>query len=303
MAFYQNLFKNQFPTLIAPEKIVITGIKFMKMLKWLSLKLEMLGYRLELIYECKKLANAGRAIPRNYWKLCLKEPARYDDFIQILCFIDNKRPVNLIDIGANVGDFAKDFLTFFPSAREIICFEPIPHLVDKIHSNVDDKRVMVINAGLGGTNEKLKISYPKGNTVIASFYQYTDYVNNFYKTDEQITEEVDVYRLDDACAQFSKGSKFIVKIDTQGHEVEVIKGGLSVLSHAYVVIIECSFAPEYSNNSVSTFSQAVELLLSIDLYPIVFQKYGKDISSYGFERDVIFVKKELLSKIFYKNYY
>lgn len=81
----------------------------MKMLKWLSLKLEMLGYRLELIYECKKLSNAGRVIPKNYWKLCLRNPSRYDDFIQILCFVDNKTTVNLIDIGANVGDFAKDF--------------------------------------------------------------------------------------------------------------------------------------------------------------------------------------------------
>lgn len=161
----------------------------------------------------------------------------------------------------------------------------------------------IINAALGSANEKLKITYPSGNTAIGSFYQYTADTNNFYKTDQQITEEVDVHRLDTACANISKNNPLIIKIDTQGHEVEVIKGGLSVLSHASLVVVECSFAPEYSNNSVSTFSQAVELLASINLYPIIFQKYGKDISSYSFERDVIFVNAELLPKIFYQNYH
>lgn len=275
----------------------------MKILQWLSLKLETLGYRLELIQECHRLAYAGRLIPRNYLQLCFISPARYDDFINFLCFLDNKKVVNLIDIGANVGNFSKDFLTFFPNTSEIICFEPIPHVAESIRSNVGDKRLNVINAGLGSTKKKLIISYPKGNTVIASFYQYTDEVNSFYKTSAQVTEEVEVYTLDDTCADFSRDTEFIVKIDTQGHEIEVIKGGLSVLSRASIVILECSFAPEYSNDSVSTFSQASQILSSIDLYPIIFQAYGKDISAYGFERDVLFVKSHLLANIFYKNYH
>jgi FkbM family methyltransferase len=274
----------------------------MKILKWLSLKLETLGYRLELIQECQRLAHAGRMIPGNYLQLCVRSPARYDDFINFLCFLDNKKAVNLIDIGANVGNFSRDFLIFYPNAKEIVCFEPSPHVAENIQSNVGDKRLNVINAALGSVNRKLTICYPKGNTVIASFHQYTDDVNSFYKTDERVTEEVQVYTLDDTCADFSQDDAFIVKIDTQGHEIEVIKGGLSVLSRASVAILECSFAPEYSNESVSTFSQASQILASIDLYPIIFQGYGKDISAYSFERDVVFVKSHLLSNIFYKNY-
>jgi FkbM family methyltransferase len=274
----------------------------MKILKWLSLKLETLGYRLELIQECKRLLDLGRVIPSNYLQLCFRSPARYDDFINFLCFLDNKKTINLIDVGANIGGFTKDFLTFFPSAKEVVCFEPIHHLVEKIRANVDGKKVKVINAGLGSENEKLMISYPEGNTVIASFYKYTDDVNSFYKTGKQVTEEVDVYRLDDQCCEFSRDEEFVVKIDTQGHEIEVIKGGLSVLSRASVVILECSFVPEYSNNSVSTFSEASQLLASIDLHPIIFQSYGKAISAYGFERDVIFCKSHLLNNIFYKKY-
>lgn len=274
----------------------------MKFLKWLSLKLETLGYRLELIQECQRLAHAGRLIPRNYLQLCFGSPARYDDFINFLCFLDNKKTVNLIDIGANVGDFSRDFLIFYPNAKEIVCFEPIQHVAENIRSNMGDKRLNVINAALGSANKNLTISYPKGNTAIASFHEYTDDVNSFYKTDELVTEEVQVYTLDDTCADFSQEDAFIVKIDTQGHEIEVIKGGLSVLSRASIVLLECSFVPEYSNDSVSTFSQASRLLEDINLYPIIFQGYGKDISTYGFERDVIFVKSHLLPNIFYKNY-
>lgn len=89
----------------------------MQLLKWLSLKLELLGYRIELIQECQRLVDAGRIIPRNYLQLCFGSPARYDDFINFLCFLGNKKVVNLIDIGADVGGFSKDFLTFFRKSQ------------------------------------------------------------------------------------------------------------------------------------------------------------------------------------------
>jgi hypothetical protein len=44
------------------------------------------------------------------------------------------------------------------------------------------------------------------------------------------------------------------------------------------------------------------LLSECGLYPIVFQDYGRVVSNYAFERDVLFVKRELLSKIWFRNY-
>ena len=46
-------------------------------------------------------------------KLNLKQEIRDYFFSKnILCFIDNREEINLVDVGANEGFFSKDFLNF-----------------------------------------------------------------------------------------------------------------------------------------------------------------------------------------------
>ena len=68
-------------------------------------KLNGLKYRFDLLEECDRLKKTGKSLPKNYKKLIFKSPSTYDDFINILCFIDNREETNLIDIGANEGNF------------------------------------------------------------------------------------------------------------------------------------------------------------------------------------------------------
>ena len=107
-------------------------------------------------------------------------------------------------------------------------------------------------------------------------------------------ETLDNFSIDHWCQN-------VLKIDTQGFEIEVLRGGGKTLKLFDVIIIECSFANEYLNTQ-PPFVEVFQLLKKRNFYPIIFQDYGRSISSYAFERDVIFVKKYLLTKIFYSNY-
>ena len=111
--------------------------------------------------------------------------------------------------------------------------------------------------------------------------------------------KMEIMKLDDLDFKFHNQS--VLKIDVQGFELEVLKGALNSLKIFDLIIIECSFVKEYID-SEPTFSDIVVLLKKINFYPIIFQHYGKTLSSHPFERDVIFVKKNLLNKIFFKNY-
>ena len=71
---------------------------------------------------------------------------------------------------------------------------------------------------------------------------------------------------------------------------------------ADAVLLECTFADEYEGKEPS-FSPCCSLLRECGLYPIVFQDYGRALSNYAFERDVLFVKRELLGKIYFRNYF
>ena len=274
------------------------------MIHFIQEKLHTLSYRLELINECNRLLKSVRYLPKNYKKLIFKDPVIYDDFIQFLCFLDNNSVINLIDIGANKGEFAKNFLLFFPKCNTIKCFEPLSHLNNKIKINLNTKpdlKYQIINKALSNKTGKQKFYYDKNDTGIASLHRYNEDANEFFSKKYEVEEIMEVDLLDNFCKDFSRDDRFVVKIDTQGHEVEVIQGGMETIKRSSLIILECSFAPEYMDKEAS-FSECCTILKNLDFYPVIFQEYLKKISLYGIERDVIFVKKELLKKIYHKNY-
>ena len=95
-----------------------------KLFNFISLKLSTVGYRFSLISECLRLSKSKRILPDKYKTEIIKDPNRFRDFISFLCFLNNNKVINLIDIGANIGNFSRDFLLFYPKCREIECFEP-----------------------------------------------------------------------------------------------------------------------------------------------------------------------------------
>lgn len=264
-------------------------------------KFKNLYYRLELVEEANRLKKLGRYLPKDYLRLIFKLPNTYDDFINILCFIDNNIETNLIDVGGNEGKFSKDFLKFFPNTNKIILFEPLKILNERIKKNLKEfENYEIINKGIGATIETKIIKYEKKNTSLASFKEHTDDVNKFYKNQPEIAERVEMTTLDTYKSFFQDKKQLILKIDTQGFELEALRGGGNLLQICDLVILECSFVEEYKGSEPS-FILCAQILKNNDLYPIIFQDYGKKISNYAFERDVIFVKKNLLKKIFHNN--
>jgi len=129
-----------------------------KIFDYISLKLNTLAFRISLISECIRLIKSKRILPKNYKIEIFKNPNRFRDFVGFICFENNNKIVNLIDIGANVGNFSKDFLLFYPKCREIICFEPLDFLNKQIIDNVKKKNLKIIKKGINKKKKK-KIFY------------------------------------------------------------------------------------------------------------------------------------------------
>jgi FkbM family methyltransferase len=247
-------------------------------------------------------------LPDKYTSEIIKDPNRFHDFINFLCFLNNNKIINLIDIGANIGNFSRDFLLFYPKCREIVCFEPLQFLNKVIQKKIEHKKnlkLTIINKALSNKKKKQIFFYDKNNTELSSLNQYINqYSSSFanqFKPSEKMNLELDL--LDNCCKKFSQQKNFIIKIDAQGHELEIIQGGLKTISRASIVLLECSFAKQYKNKE-HTFSRCAQLLNKIDFHPIVFQPRhaGNILSMHAIERNVIFVKKNLLQKVYYENY-
>ena len=279
-----------------------------KLFDYISLKLSTLGYRISLISECLRLSKSKRILPDKYKIEIIKNPNRFHDFISFLCFLNNNKIINLIDIGANIGNFSRDFLLFYPKCREIVCFEPLQFLNEIIKKKIAHKKnlkLTIINKALSNKKKEQIFFYDKNNTELSSLNQYINqYSISFadqFKPSEKMNLVLDL--LDNCCKKFSQQNNFIVKIDAQGHELEIIQGGLKTISRASIVLLECSFAKQYKNKE-HTFSRCAQLLNKIDFHPIVFQPRhaGNILSMHAIERNVIFVKKNLLQKVYYENY-
>ncbi len=256
-------------------------------------------FRLFQMYELSLMKRNGGPFGSQFRRQVWNAPFETEDWVNIARFFDPDERVLLVDIGANVGDFTSTFLSIYRSARSV-CFEPIGSTFERLARRFSgDARVETHRVALSDVEGSAEI-YLRDQSTLCAFTKYTSEANELYRTKTEKSEEVGTRRLDSL--QLPSGhDRLFVKIDVQGFEIEVIRGAMQTLSLADAALIECSFADEYEGKEPS-FSVACALLRQCNLYPVVFQEYCRTLSNYAWERDVLFVKRELLSRIWFRNY-
>jgi len=232
--------------------------------------------------------------PRLTWKIWRK-PSRFEDFVNLARFIDGDDRILLIDVGGNVGDWASDFQLFFPNS-DIVAFEPDPRAYAAYAAR--------FRAAPGVTVHNFALSDVRGEAVFRMAEE------SVYSTLEAYapTQDERHIRLADACnvplapldsiaIDLSGYETVVLKIDVQGHEIEVLRGAVETLRSVDVVIGELAFAGEYEGKPPS-FAAACGLFNEAGLYPAIFQCYGRQLGPYAFERDVVFVRQERLNRMY-----
>jgi FkbM family methyltransferase len=140
---------------------------------------------------------------------------------------DPKR--NTLDIGANQGLYSM-YLSRFSS--HLYCFEPLPWLAKNLKSKFSGTgNVSVINCALGSKTETAVIHIP-----VTKEMQYDTRSSLLGNFNEQLIEgnqvvetknvPVAVKRLDD----FKLENIGFMKVDVEGFEVEVLKGGVETIT-------------------------------------------------------------------------
>jgi FkbM family methyltransferase len=270
-----------------------------KIFNFFILKFFTLAYRFELILEYLRLIfKKDIELPIKYIFLILKNPTLYDDYISFLNFISNKEKITFIDVGANNGQYSKNFILFYSNTDQILLFEPIKKEIKNIKSNLSNFRNKIIFCcAIGKKNRITHFHYNEKNTTSASIFEYSKLLKSISSNNNQ-TIKVKEDSLNNYFKYIDIKNKLIIKIDVQGNELQVVKNASKFLKKADLVIVETSFVVEYQNQKPS-FSPICALLLKYDLYPVHFQGYSKDNSFYAYERDVIFVRKKYLDNVFY----
>jgi FkbM family methyltransferase len=184
-------------------------------------------------------------------------------------------PKWILDIGANVGDVAAAALNSYKESK-VICFEPVQATYEtlKIRLSPFGDRVLLNKVALSNTSGtgKINITTSHGANSISPQASFHKECNPHV---QEIGEEViDLGRLDDYCKYFPCQQIDVMKIDVEGHELDVLKGGIEFISTSVdIIIIEISLMRDQSWKDQAVFeifailkNAGFRLLNAIDLH-------------------------------------
>ena len=167
----------------------------------------------------------------------------------------------IIDVGANRGQFLSKYLQHFPNAI-FYCFEPLLSEFQLLQNKFGQLRgnITLVNCALGNKEGKIIFHHHKHSSS-SSILNTTDKCSELYpQTKDQKDIEVNITKIDtyykDILTEHNKN--VLLKIDVQGFELEVLKGGIKTLSMISACLLEINFMNLYSNQT--NFTEIHEML-------------------------------------------
>lgn len=176
------------------------------------------------------------------------------------------------DVGANDGQTARELLRQFSEAR-VFSFEPHPGAARNLAAlAAEEPRLEAVPAAVGAAPGQLEL-------VLAEFTEHSTFARAA-RVDEQ-TSLVDVISVDRFCTDRGIDRVTLLKIDTEGFELEVLCGAKSMLADGRVgvIVAECDFG---GGNQPHGDFFAIHELLSAHGYRVV-AFYPQGVNGRGWE--------------------
>jgi FkbM family methyltransferase len=161
------------------------------------------------------------------------------DLVRLLAGID--RPV-VFDVGARVGEYVIRFNTLLPDC-EIHAFEPSPRSFEELRVSIAGiPAVNLVPAGVGASPGEMTL-LENADANLTSFLR-PDVSAWGHVARETV---VPVVTLDGYCAEQGVEHIDLLKIDAQGFDLEVLKGGAELISagRVHLILVELNFASMY----------------------------------------------------------
>lgn len=196
----------------------------------------------------------------------------------------------VFDVGANTGQTVDWIRGFLPEAT-IYCFEPVEDTFKKLKTNVaSDKKVRIEQLAFGNIPDKK----------IVRLFEDFSYLNSLrddlMNSDEYAKiEEITISTIDQYCSE--KGIILIdlLKIDTEGYEIQVLEGAKKLLSTGGISMIYCEVGFQSSNSRNTNLSELIKYLEEkgfyfFSLYQLMLDGWGKG----DYFGNALFVNKGLI---------
>jgi FkbM family methyltransferase len=192
-----------------------------------------------------------------------------ENFIKNVLFrILKKEPKIILDVGANSGEYAMMLADRFKSAK-IYCFEPIPANYQNLIKNTAGLNTINILSAVGSQKGNIKLYMGEKNTdgtMATSYKEILDTIFSFLGDVNQVIDSP-VITIDDFFGDQTDEIDFL-KIDVEGHELEVLKGASDHVNKNKIKVIQFEFN-EFNIFSKSFMKDFYQLLNAYNFYRIM----------------------------------
>jgi FkbM family methyltransferase len=173
----------------------------------------------------------------------------------------------VLDIGANVGDFSRRVKAAAPWAR-VFAFEPHPAIFPRTQAAAKAAGFEAIQAGCGEKRGQFTLydySDFRAGSQHASLYQ--DVIEELHGA-SAAAHDVQIITVDDFLCERNIDHVLLLKIDTEGHEANVLRGARRALDDDRIDFVQFEF--NWTNLASRTFFRdLVELLPRYQLFRLL----------------------------------
>lgn len=145
----------------------------------------------------------------------------------------------IFDVGANKGQYLESLLNAFGSSATIHSFEPGAGCFIDLQK-YRRENVHLHQLALSSSRGSLTLKFDQAGSVFASVYDQDEAVIQKALTR---TETIDTITLDEFCAENDINHIDFLKIDVEGHELDVLKGAEGMINRGKVKYIQFEFGP------------------------------------------------------------
>ena len=155
------------------------------------------------------------------------------------------RPQTVVDVGANVGQFAIACAKILPGVN-VHSFEPVPETVTALRANVRNlSNVRVYPLALGERQGRCTLHVNCHSQSSSILELGKSHLESFPDEIETRIVDVEISTLDAVFGATDLEPPILLKLDVQGYEAQALAGGIQTLRRCDYVVVETSFKEMY----------------------------------------------------------
>lgn len=156
-------------------------------------------------------------------------------------FLNKRNNHVFFDVGANVGEYSLTLSKNFTKAN-IYSFEPNINTFNVLKKNVGStSSITPTNIGMSDYKKDTKIYTYTTDSISGHASMYKEVFSSMHKRSNLQSVDIKLETIDDFCLENKIEIIDFLKIDTEGHELDVLKGAKNMLNQGNIKIIQFEF--------------------------------------------------------------